>query len=312
VASLPKSTTLTDLLEVVRIGRTDAALFAIADGDNVLFDSEYAVFHVLLRGQALLQTNAVSVALSPGDAAVLVRGAEHRVGAKQNRSASLVHRFDPRPRRDTIPLIRTGYGAQRTLLLSGGFDISYTHRSPLFRQLPGIIFLENALSADPTKESGFSNVGSIEKSCHGPGAAVFAARLADLLLVQSIRSRVIELEHWLRSDDKMSVTSSEIYAAIALIHARPDFDWKVADLAREVGMSRSSFAAGFTQSMGCSPMRYIRQYRVERAKHLLSSTALSVSQVAREMGYATEETFSKMFRRVCGHRPSHERHVSAT
>ncbi|REJ04164.1 AraC family transcriptional regulator [Microbacterium bovistercoris] len=87
------------------------------------------------------------------------------------------------------------------------------------------------------------------------------------------------------------------------IHADPGRDWTVESLAAVGAMSRSVFAERFRETYGQSPAGYVTSVRMRSAQELLSR-GLGVSVVSRELGYASDEGFSRAFRRHVGDTPS--------
>nr|WP_314844520.1 AraC family transcriptional regulator [uncultured Microbacterium sp.] len=90
---------------------------------------------------------------------------------------------------------------------------------------------------------------------------------------------------------------------VAAIHADPGRDWTVERLAGVGAMSRSVFAERFRTALGRSPVDYVTEVRVDAAKRMLGS-GRSVSETSRELGYASDEGFSRAFRRRTGLTPS--------
>lgn len=90
---------------------------------------------------------------------------------------------------------------------------------------------------------------------------------------------------------------------IAAIHQTPGREWTVESLAGVGAMSRSVFAERFRAVMGRSPASYVTDVRMDAAKSMLAE-AKSVSDTARELGYASDEGFSRAFRRHVGVTPS--------
>jgi AraC-like DNA-binding protein len=95
--------------------------------------------------------------------------------------------------------------------------------------------------------------------------------------------------------------------ALALLHGEPARHWSVAELASCAAVSRSSLDERFRQVLGQSPIRYLTAWRMHLADELLGTTDLAVFQVARRVGYDSEEAFSRAFKRVRGVSPSHWR-----
>ncbi|MCL3861197.1 helix-turn-helix transcriptional regulator [Actinotalea sp. K2] len=91
--------------------------------------------------------------------------------------------------------------------------------------------------------------------------------------------------------------------ALAAIHHDPGHHWTVAELARTGSVSRSALGERFRLVLGRSPMRYVAQWRVHRARDLLATTDLGVAAVGRRVGYEAEEAFSRAFKRSTGTSP---------
>lgn len=87
------------------------------------------------------------------------------------------------------------------------------------------------------------------------------------------------------------------------IHEQPGRDWTVERLAAVGAMSRSAFAERFRLAVGRSPADYVTEVRIDAAKRMLQA-GQSVSSVSRELGYASDEGFSRAFRRRTGMTPS--------
>ena len=91
------------------------------------------------------------------------------------------------------------------------------------------------------------------------------------------------------------------------IAGHPDADLSVAALARRASMSPRHLARAFRDEIGVTPAAYVASARIEAAKQELASTADAVPVVARRCGFATPETFHRVFRRVTGTTPDRYR-----
>jgi transcriptional regulator GlxA family with amidase domain len=71
---------------------------------------------------------------------------------------------------------------------------------------------------------------------------------------------------------------------------------RIGEIAAQVGLSPSRFAHLFRSVVGTSPLRYLRQLRIERARQLLEDTSLPIKEVMRQAGCTDKSHFSKDFR----------------
>jgi transcriptional regulator GlxA family with amidase domain len=111
---------------------------------------------------------------------------------------------------------------------------------------------------------------------------------------------------WLRA-----LTDHQIGPALRLIHAEPAAPWTVAKLAAGAGMSRSAFAARFTNLVGEPPMGYVTWWRLHTAAVALRTTRTDVAEIAASAGYESAAAFSKAFRRLIGEPPASYRRAAA-
>jgi len=75
-------------------------------------------------------------------------------------------------------------------------------------------------------------------------------------------------------------------------------------MAREAGYSKYHFARTFAMAYGETPRAYLTRRRVERAKNLLRTANLSVTEVCFLVGFESLGSFSSLFRRLVGQSPS--------
>ena len=77
----------------------------------------------------------------------------------------------------------------------------------------------------------------------------------------------------------------------------------VVDVARRAHASRAHFIREFRDTFGETPHQYLLTRRIERAKHLLSFTSLSITEVSLEVGCQSLGSFSAAFKRIVGMTP---------
>jgi len=84
--------------------------------------------------------------------------------------------------------------------------------------------------------------------------------------------------------------------------------WTVDQLAERVGLAPGYLAGLFAVQLGISPHRYLLERRVEAARRLLTSSDLSVTAVAADVGFSSSQQLARVFRRVLGTSPGEWRH----
>ena len=103
------------------------------------------------------------------------------------------------------------------------------------------------------------------------------------------------------------VADDRIDRVIAKIHRAYDRPLSVAALAAEEFLSESRLRVLFRQRTGMSPHAYLTALRVSTAKQLLESSAVSVGEAAKAVGFDDALYFSKVFKQVVGVSPSEYR-----
>jgi AraC-like DNA-binding protein len=144
-----------------------------------------------------------------------------------------------------------------------------------------------------------------------PGQAALSDQLMGVLLVQLVREHLAadctdDVAAW-----GVALRDPQIGRALHRIHKQPERQWSMSALASEAGMSRSAFAARFKAMLKEPPMAYLSRWRILRAaQELRRHPQLSVSEVMSRVGYASEATFSRAFKRGIGMPPAAYRATS--
>lgn len=92
-----------------------------------------------------------------------------------------------------------------------------------------------------------------------------------------------------------------------MIHTEPERVMSIDEMAAAVNMSRSGFQHLYKKMFGISVINDVINGRLERAKRLLSSTDLTVAEIASKCGYATEYNFMRQFKSRTGKTPTEYR-----
>lgn len=270
-------------------------------------------FHYVVRGSAWLTLDtpdvpgSEAIALSGGDLAVFPHGHAH---ALRDDRRSPLRTWNACARKATEPtpgVLHMSLGAKgaETSFLTGAFVIDDPLATPILATLPPLIRMT------PDTEAGvpsfLENLQFItrEVETHRPGAEIVLLRMADVMFIQILRAYLA------RSSESRTESASSFLgalrdpstaAALGVMHRRAEEPWTVASLAEEVGLSRSVFAARFTDLVGETPLRYLTHLRMQKASGLLREGA-PLAKVSRLTGYSSEASFSHAFRQWAGVSP---------
>jgi len=88
-------------------------------------------------------------------------------------------------------------------------------------------------------------------------------------------------------------------------------DLSVSEMAEHFKYAEPYFCKIFKQYFGRSFVSYLTDYRIKKAKQLLTETSMTVSEIGKETGYPDSNYFTKVFRRKTGVTPSDYRRTDA-
>lgn len=91
---------------------------------------------------------------------------------------------------------------------------------------------------------------------------------------------------------------------VVQLHQRYNESWTIASMADYCKLSEGYFAHTFRKQMGVSPMRYLNDLRIDKAKELLEAGTMSISAIASMTGFRDPLYFSKIFRKAVGMSPT--------
>jgi AraC-like DNA-binding protein len=201
-------------------------------------------------------------------------------------------------------VIRYEGGGTPTSLIAGCFRFATPESEWLVKYLPPVLHLSASdTRASPWFQATLQFLAS-EIAEDQPGASVIIDRLAEVLFVQAVRTRIhlpdsAGKPNWLRG-----LADPKIRAALRLMYTEPERAWTVPELARNVSMSRSAFAAHFRALVGETPLDHLTQWRMVRAASMLrEDRSAKLAALASAVGYESESAFGKVFRRVMGVSP---------
>ena len=185
-------------------------------------------------------------------------------------------------------------------IAGGHFALTGGHAEMLLHSLPPIVHIRR--ESDKAAMRWSLERMREELRDPQPGGSLITQQLAYTMLIQALRLHLTDAASagrgWLSalSDKHMSI-------AIASMHNDPGYPWTLQSLAERVGMSRSTFAQKFKDTVGESPMEYLTRWRMLLAGDKLVNSTEPVSVISLAMGYESEAAFSTAFKRVMGCSP---------
>jgi AraC-like DNA-binding protein len=293
---------VTELLDDLRVQSALYSRFEMRGAWAVEYPrSEMAGFHLVSHGRCVLEGHGgAPLHLGPGDLVVLPGGTGHVVrGSLPARGTPVA---DLVARSDTPGAVRVGTDGEEARFLCGGFRFAAGPEHPLLSALPAVIHVSMRDAESHPWLTTFLSAMECESTAGRPGAEMVMSRLADILFVQAVRAHLAALPDGARGWVG-ALRDPTVAAALALIHRNPEMPWTVESLGRAVGLSRSQFAARFSQTVGEPPVAYLAGWRTHRAKALLREGTTRVSRIAHMLGYGSEAAFSTAFRRWTGTSP---------
>jgi AraC-like DNA-binding protein len=208
-----------------------------------------------------------------------------------------------------LVLARTGGGGESTLFVCGYMECDREVCKTFLGGLPPVFKVN--IRKDPAGQWLENSIkfSAGEASANQAGSDAVLARLSEALFVETIRRYMAELPPqqtgWLAG-----ARDPGVGAALANLHRAPERAWTIANLAQEVGVSRSVLAERFRQYLGEPPMTYLSRWRLQLGARMLTSTSYSVARISGEVGYESEPAFNRAFKRQFGSPPARFRRQS--
>ncbi len=130
-----------------------------------------------------------------------------------------------------------------------------------------------------------------------PDASLASTRLPEIVLLEILRLHLASAPA-IESGWLAALADPVLAPALANLHAEPARKWTVEDIAASVSVSRSLLDGRCRDVLGRSPIRYLTDWRMHLAQDLLASTERPIGAIARQVGYDSEEAFSRAFKRA--------------
>jgi AraC-like DNA-binding protein len=309
--------TLSDVLQAVRLRGAvffdvDARAPWVAEtpaarliAPAVMPRAEHVIeYHVVTGGSCWAGiVGDAPVRLETGDVVAFPQGDAHVMSSAPGMRGEVnLNDFQP-PEGSSLPLVMNldGDGAA-TQLVCGFLGCDARPFNPLLQSLPRLLHVPRAPGGEGATDA-FMRFALLETREQRVGAAGILSRLGELMFAELVRRHIESLPEdgrgWLAG-----LRDRHVGKALALMHAEPGKGWTLENLAREAGLSRSAFAARFSNYIGLAPMQYLTRWRLQLAASQLSDGESSIAVIAERAGYESEAAFSRAFRKAVGMPPA--------
>jgi len=296
--------------------RLDGSLYALSElrgpwGIEMPALPGKMMFHIVTAGSCWLQAAAdPPVELQQGSLVLLPRGRGHLLLDEPGAATQPFFDLPVQQVNERFETLTYGGAGKLTKLTCCVLNFDHIAGAQLVNQLPEVLHI-NSLDTDVD--------GWLEQTLRflareareqRPGGQTIMANLADILVIQAIRT-------WIETADEANqgwlaaLRDRYVGNALVAIHRQPEKSWSVESLAREVGLSRSGFSARFSALVGESVMQYVTRWRMLLARGKLLEGKVTLGELSEQLGYQSEAAFSRAFKRTMGVSPGAVRQAAA-
>jgi AraC-like DNA-binding protein len=267
--------------------------------------SHLIIYHYVIEGEfhIRVETNdRPSLVVGAGEVVVLPRNDLHLMGSDLRlppvAGSDVIHS----PKNGGLFSIRHGGAGRRTRMVCGFLGSAGTEGNPVISTLPALLKLDVEEGGAAEWIRSTFQYAAEHVSAGRPGSETVLAKLSELLFVETVRRYAETLPDgqtgWLTG-----LRDPFVARALALLHRDISRPWTLDDLGREVGLSRSALADRFIRLIGTPPMQYLAGWRMQVASQKLRNTSASLAQIAEIVGYDSEASFSRAFKKAFGRAP---------
>lgn len=255
-------------------------------------------YHMIVSGDALMDTHGErGVVLQAGDIVVFPRGSAHTLHAGRGKAlpGQVVAAGD-----DLLVRVGNGGAGAPTDILCGQFHFDAAASAALLPSLPETLLVRTAGRADFAGLQALMTMLQVETDTTRPGAHAVVTQLSSALFALLMRA-------WLEQQDAAAtpglftlLASPRLQRALHCMLAEPARAWSLAQLADACHLSRTTFARLFRAAAGATPGEILTRTRMAHAAHLLAGRQQTVAAVAEAVGYQSEASFNRIFKRHFG------------
>lgn len=274
-----------------------------------------ARFHFVARGNVVLRApGQVQRELGCGDAVLLPRGEMHEIVTAANVTIRDYESYTRTPLCADVAAVeacvKETNREKDALIFTGRMEFELDTLHPLVGLMPQVMSVGALIGRQPELMPLLSAMER-EMAEERVGSAGILARLADVIAASIVRGWVEcgcgDATGWIEA-----LRDPRLGRVIAALHREPGRNWTLADMAREMGSSRSVFAKRFVEVTGVTPQRYVLALRMRLAEQWFRRDKLTIDTAARRLGFSSQAAFARAFKRIVGEPPGMTRKKVAT
>lgn len=273
-------------------------------GIHVKKSHDRAKFYFIAQGTVFLHYHETGdiYELHSGNALLIPQSKSHSLLSAESMQHTPITDLEQYHPIDEPTLCTAACTPDNTIIFCGHMDFDLGNMQPLITAMPKVMQVNTLLDRYP-ELSPILQAMQRESIAKRVGYAGILAKLADTVCAIIVRGWVECGCHtekgWMKA-----LNDPRLGKAIVRMHASPDKNWTVAELAELAGQSRSIFAKRFVEAMNMSPIQYLTELRMRLAAQWIMQNKENVETAAYKLGYNSLAAFSRAFKRTIGHPPT--------
>ena len=215
----------------------------------------------------------------------------------------MVRQQDDRHIQPAMPCPETVSDPPSATLLCGFLGCDLGPFNPLLSALPRLIHARASELSVDSWAGQLARLAETESRSARPGGEAVLERMSEMMFVDLIRLHLSAMPEsqtgWLAA-----LRDRHVGRVLSVMHGQPAEAWTLEKLSNHAGLSCSALQDRFVELVGQPPMQYLRCWRMQVASNLLVESNAKMITIAREVGYESEEAFSRTFKRAVGQPPA--------
>jgi AraC-like DNA-binding protein len=255
------------------------------------------MFHGVTRGRCVLRLDGdrEGHALDTGEVAFVAHGQPHSLASTSGAQVVPLQAVKT-TMLGPVAVLRAGSAGDETHIVCGKCTLEHPAAASVAELLPPV--LVSRPDSEARRRWLSATIALLHDEIQQRGSTPQSVSLTDSVFLHLVADSAA------RGTGSGSLIAAardeQVGRALALIHAEPSREWTAIELAERVGMSRTRFFERFSELLGEPPAKYVARWRVLAAADLLRDRALSLQIVAERVGYASEDSLGRAFKRHMG------------